>query len=294
VVLFGGLTSTVPQVNDTWEWDGANWIQRTPATSPPARYHHAMAYDATRQRVVLFGGFVGGIPLADTWEWDGNTWIQRQPATSPPARGYHVMAYDAARKRVVLFGGKSFSSSLNDTWEWHGTTWTQATPGMSPSSRVDHAMAYDAGRRRMVLFGGTNSSYSLNDTWEYSGTVLNASGTPRPGQLVNLVLTAIGEAGRPYQIGSSLGTGPTPIGGRLLGLSVDNLLIVSVGGWWPSVFLGYRGVIGPTGQAAAAIRIPAIPSLVGTTIHSAFVTSNPAAPQGIQAISNTESFRIVP
>jgi len=203
------------------------------------------------------------------------------------------MAYDAARNRVVLFGGKSSLSLLKDTWEWDGTNWTQATPWMSPSARLDHAMAYDVRRRRMVLFGGTNSGYSLNDMWEYPGSVLIPTGLPRPGQTVNLVLIAIGDAGLPYQVGSSLGTGPIPIGGRLLGLSVDNLLVVSVGGGWPSVFLGYRGVIGPTGQAAAAIRIPAVPSLVGTRIHSAFIISSPSAPQGIQAVSNTASFQIV-
>ena len=31
-----------------------------------------------------------------------------------------------------------------------------------------------------------------------------------------------------------------------------------------------------------------------TTIHSAFVIWNPAAPEGVQAISNTESFKIIP
>ena len=134
----------------------------------------------------------------------------------------------------------------------------------------------------------------MNDTWEYSGTVLVGSGTPRPGQAVNLVLTAIGEVGRAYQIGSSLGTGPTPIGHRLLGLSVDSLLIGSVAGWWPAVFQGYQGMIGSNGQATAAIRIPPAPSLVGATIHSAFVIRNPAAPQGVQAISNTETIQIIP
>jgi hypothetical protein len=60
-----------------------------------------MAFDALRQRIVLFGG--GG--LADTWEWDGATWTQRMPTTSPPMRPSHAMAYDAVRQRVVVFDG---------------------------------------------------------------------------------------------------------------------------------------------------------------------------------------------
>ena len=35
-VLFGGL-SAAGYLNDTWEYNGANWTQRSPAVSPPAR-----------------------------------------------------------------------------------------------------------------------------------------------------------------------------------------------------------------------------------------------------------------
>ena len=36
--------------NDTWSWNGTEWAQLNPATSPPARTNHAMAYDSTRTR----------------------------------------------------------------------------------------------------------------------------------------------------------------------------------------------------------------------------------------------------
>ena len=54
VVLFGGFGGG--HLGDTWEWNGTNWTQLTPSTSPTARNAHAMAYDAARQRVVLLGG----------------------------------------------------------------------------------------------------------------------------------------------------------------------------------------------------------------------------------------------
>ena len=40
--------------------------------------------------------------------------------------------------------------------------------------------------------------------------------------------------------------------------------------------------------------IPGIAALIGVRIHSAFVTSSPSAPSGIQSISNTFTFSIVP
>ena len=172
VVLFGGLVANQghPVLADTWEWDGINWVERAPATSPPARIDHAMAYDSARGRVVLLGGDLGGMGSTDTWEWDGDNWSRRTPVTSPPLRTGHAMAYDSARGRVVLFGG-SWTAKLGDTWEWDGTDWVQRTPVTSPPRRSSHAMVYDSVRGRVVLFGGFGVGDDiLNDTWEWDGT----------------------------------------------------------------------------------------------------------------------------
>jgi hypothetical protein len=156
VVLFGGFSqySGHHNLSDTWEWDGSTWSQRSPVTSPSARGEHAMAYDAARQRIVLFGGVfddgtVSGSSLSETWEWDGSAWSQRSPATSPSARSGHAMAYDAARQRIVIFGGRGPA----DTWEWDGSTWSQRMPVTSPPPGGG-AMAYDEARQRLTLFNG--------------------------------------------------------------------------------------------------------------------------------------------
>ena len=97
VVLFGGVDgSTSSHSQDTWEWDGATWIERTPASAaPPSARMHAMAYDSARRRVVLFGGYASAA-LGDTWEWDGSAWAERRPRPAVAART-HAMAYDSAR-----------------------------------------------------------------------------------------------------------------------------------------------------------------------------------------------------
>ena len=123
-------------------------------------------------------------------------------------------------------------------------------------------------------------------------TLLVASGSPRPGGQVGFSLTASDDVGLPYQMGSSLGTGPIPIDTRQLGLSPDALLLVSIGGALPQVFMSYAGTIGTNGQAQAQLDIPNVPALVGLRIHSAFITLSAAAPSGLKSISNTESFTI--
>ncbi len=176
-VLFGGQVSS-GQIGafccyaDTWEWTGSNWIRAVPTASPPGRAGHAMAYDAMRQRVVLFGArrTPAGGPLADTWEWDGANWIQRTPALSPSPRGGHAMTYDGVRQRIVLFGG-GYSTNFSDTWEWDGATWTLRAPASSPAARSGHALAYDGVRQRVVLHGGRGGpNLVFADTWEWDGT----------------------------------------------------------------------------------------------------------------------------
>jgi hypothetical protein len=168
VVLFGGHeTGTNNLLGDTWEWDGSNWQQLYPTSSPSARHVHAMAYDARRCRTVLFGGGPG-FPN-ETWEWDGASWLQIATTLSPSARSVPSMAYDADLQRVVLFGGLQNGTSvrLDDTWEWDGVQWVQNVTAMAPPGGHSRGMAFDTRRGQMVVFGGwDHSSAYFTDTWE--------------------------------------------------------------------------------------------------------------------------------
>jgi hypothetical protein len=165
VVLFGGIVGSGGSAftNQTWEWDGATWFQRSSSQSPPARVEHAIAYDIVRQRTVLYGGYAGSNQEQDTWEWDGVDWVQRAATTPaiPNGRRRHTMAYDSVRQRVILFGGSS-SGQQDDTVEWDGAAWTVQAPATSPPARENHSMAFDSTRQRMVLFGGFTT---ISDTW---------------------------------------------------------------------------------------------------------------------------------
>lgn len=60
--------------DDTWEWDGVDWIQRLPTNQPAPRSAHAVAYDSAREVLVLFGGTRSWLPnyftqYDDTWEY---------------------------------------------------------------------------------------------------------------------------------------------------------------------------------------------------------------------------------
>ncbi|HUP70243.1 MAG TPA: kelch repeat-containing protein [Acidimicrobiales bacterium] len=188
VVLFGGgrAGTSLTASAETWSWNGITWTQHSPPASPSARWHSAMAYDAKRERVVLFGGRgatgITGSVVGDTWTWDGTTW-QLQSGTSPLPRSGASMAYDAKRERVVLFGGESSDQShFADTWSWDGSDWKlEPTVAVStPSGRRGASMAYDAVRQSLVLFGGIDNSGFKNDTWTWGGTSWQQQTPPTP------------------------------------------------------------------------------------------------------------------
>jgi len=121
VVLFGGVTTNLTPLNDTWTWNGLNWTEQFPTSVPSPRNGVSLAYDSGLGAVVLFGGAVGSCcsdSLNDTWTWNGVNWTEIYPSnTLPSARNAQAMDYDTRRNVVVMFGGAADSGRLlGDTW----------------------------------------------------------------------------------------------------------------------------------------------------------------------------------
>jgi hypothetical protein len=135
-------------------------------------------------------------------------------------------------------------------------------------------------------------SPSRVEVYVSSGASIIGVGTGGIGTTQTLYLLSAQEPGFPYQLGSSLGSGPIPIGNRQLGLTVDDMLVVSVGGFLPMIFDGYAGVLDYSGKGTARLNIPNVAALKGIKIHSAFVTLQASAPSGVSTISSTYSFDI--
>ncbi len=164
---------------DTWTWDGRAWTERVTPEYLGGRVDHALAYDAARGEVILFGG-VSVVFRADTWAFRGGAWTERL-VDGPTPRAYSSMAFDAERQRVVLFGGFDHHDVLGDTWLWDGQAWTEAHPEAAPPARRSTGLAWDPVSRRVLLFGGTpqgeaeetpGSSMRVpayDDTWAWDG-----------------------------------------------------------------------------------------------------------------------------
>ncbi|MEL6338378.1 MAG: hypothetical protein AAFQ65_00560 [Myxococcota bacterium] len=176
----GGITEEPSQeeISALGREDGLNltaqgdrvWLDRPVSlNTPSARNQHAVAYDAVRGSLVLFGGFDELGRSAETWEFDGSFWSRVAPPISPRSRLGHSMVFDPKRGVVVLFGGNHNGNLLNDTWIWDGDGWTQVGEFNPPGVRQYHGMAYDTQREVVVMFGGRQGNVELNDTWEWDG-----------------------------------------------------------------------------------------------------------------------------
>src|SRR5207247_9781779 len=106
-----------------WSWNGSDWRQLTPATSPSKQ--GTMLYDGHRVLLIaVSAGMVGGRYLTQTWEWDGANWNLVNPKVNLPLLGFASGAYDSQRGQLVLLTG--------DTWTWNGSTWSRQHPTFQP------------------------------------------------------------------------------------------------------------------------------------------------------------------
>lgn len=148
-------------------------------SDPGAVFAPAVAFDATRNRLIVTGGEGADRSLPQTtWEWNGTAWSIASSG-GPSGRFWAAMAHDPVRRRTVLFGGANGSGALDDTWEFDGTSWVRRTaPG--PGPRFAHEMAWDASRGRVVMHGGTGPGGPFGDAWEWDGSTWSRIDAPGP------------------------------------------------------------------------------------------------------------------
>jgi hypothetical protein len=165
-VLFGEPRDWDTLLDDTWVLRGATWTRRSPRRNPVARAEAAIAYDAARRRIVLFGGYSqtdqGRERLGDTWEWDGEQWSLASTAGPAPRNGA-AMVFDPSCRCVVLSGGPPAFVD-EKTWQWDGRSWQVSGSG-HPPARFNPAMVYHGALNAIVRFGGWTGQARAGDTW---------------------------------------------------------------------------------------------------------------------------------
>jgi hypothetical protein len=169
VLMFGGViygtrsNDSGSALDDLWALslgDTLRWTQLHPSGSPGTRDSHSAAYDARRDRMVVFGGetqtavSLGDTrrPLHDTWALplasDGLAWSRLSDAA--PFQAPAVL--DSLHDRLVAWPGDSTLWVLplegSETWR------ELAAAGDLPTPRSRFGLGFDTPHDRLLVFGG--------------------------------------------------------------------------------------------------------------------------------------------
>ena len=193
-IIFGGLTGNATSnntyYNDTWELkaDANNLYTLTKlaptSTKPSARWLHAAGYDATNDRMIIFGGDAGGAYLNDLYalSFSGGAdgaWSTLSPTGTPPSgRRQPAYAVDTgANELMISHGGTTVSAFAGDTFKLTLTAGSEAWSGITgtgaPTSRRGMTAVYRATDDAFYFFGGYNGTVHYNDSYK-----LTFGGTP--------------------------------------------------------------------------------------------------------------------
>ena len=183
MIVFGGDDGA--DLNDVWALSLSGtpaWSLLSPSgTAPQGRYSHSAIYDASGDRMIVFGGKAGTSLLNDTWALslsDPPAWSDLMPTDPPSTRYRHSAIYDPVRVRMVVYGGDDGSNDYFDTryLPLTGTpAWSPIIPNGPSPARREHVAIYDPVGDRMVVHGGDSHG---TETW-----VLPFAGTPSWSQL---------------------------------------------------------------------------------------------------------------
>jgi hypothetical protein len=159
VIVYGGYNNLDGSfLDDTWAWDGTDWVELTCCDTPQMAGHALVNFLELNEIISVMTAGWG------TWAWDGDGW-HNLDLPGPPDRTDGRAAYDHNQGRAVYFGGSQDGVLLNDTWLFDGAVWHELALENSPAPRFGHSFFYDPGREAFILFGGFGEDYSA-ETWE--------------------------------------------------------------------------------------------------------------------------------
>jgi hypothetical protein len=220
LVVHSGAGCAGGHPNDTWALTDASGVGGPAhwtkiATGGPATHNHSAVYDAANNRMIVYGGCLGGcLPiqasvfvLSDANGSGGAaSWSMLPTASTPPGRHGHKAFYDPASNRMIVWGGQdgggSVASQFREVWVLTngnglgGTSaWSRLTTlGGVPEAAYFSSAVYDAANNRLIVFGGIDATgVESNAVWVLSSAnglggapvwtntvARNAAGAPSP------------------------------------------------------------------------------------------------------------------
>jgi hypothetical protein len=238
-VLFGGRDAAGIALGDTWLLNAGNWrrVEVPDGQGPQPRWNHAMAYDPSREGIVLFGGRTGSGVLDDTWLLKNGRWTLLG-VSGPTPREEMTLHVDAVDRSIRMVGGRSeLGSLLTSEWRLDASGWTRVSTSFIYGPMYAHR-ALSTLTGQMFLAGGFVSSTDTRaSTYAYSGPTNPAFGDlgdasvgfDAGGAPIVLEVTGTGSISliRWARNGVPLADGPTTRGSVIAGSTTRRLTITN-------------------------------------------------------------------
>jgi N-acetylneuraminic acid mutarotase len=173
---------------DLLAWDGAQWQLVCTTKTPFLGSANASAYDAVSDRILVFGGNLGGADWigwprysASVYEVDPTTCstvTRVATGVSPQPRAGASGAWDSRRSRLIIASGDGLYGYEASTWAWdpRGQSWTQLAktgphppePELWPRTLTaiyrGPTLAYDPVADKVLWLAANGDTWVLNIT----------------------------------------------------------------------------------------------------------------------------------
>ncbi|MBK6942921.1 MAG: hypothetical protein IPH13_22340 [Planctomycetes bacterium] len=275
-------------------FDGTSWSAVGSGLDEPANVLHV--FDAGAGPELFVGGtflHAGGVAAAHAARWDGTQWRDLGNASFLEFFGSidaMTSLDDGSGPALLLAGSNGFGPTPIFRWDG-GPKWTPLSTTFIGTILALSAFADECTTGLMI--GGSITkvgTQSIGRCARLRGcatgpTTLVATTSPQLGTDLVLAGSSPGNDGRAYFCGFAFGASPgiTLSQGTIVPLNVDPLLFASLDSGSP-LFDDQFGVLTAC-AATTRFHLPPIPAAAGLSITSALVVFEPAAPDGIEAIS---------
>lgn len=182
-VMLGGAPPTPDRSNFFWKWDGDEWFELSTEGMPPPRSEAMVAYDASDDAIVVFGGRdpLTSEPFDDTWIYQNSSWTMLpEDDPHPPGRFAGAVAYQPLADRMIIFGGKEPEKNgvhyFHDLWSFDAgrRRWTEFVSSNTPQRDVEMKMTWDAGEL-VLLARAPGTEDDRGETWKLTITGTDAA-----------------------------------------------------------------------------------------------------------------------
>ena len=175
LIIFGGAcgsTSNNWKSDETWALNlgTLQWEQLNTSNNPLPREEMSATFDATHNRLIVFGGRDNSTNFSDVQALDLSTYVWSYLGDFANTVSCHTAVFNPQKNLMIVVAGWGlYNHGQAAVFSIDDDSWLNVSiAGDIPSSRQDPSLIWDPVGERALMFGGDPGPLTTdyNDTWE--------------------------------------------------------------------------------------------------------------------------------